>query len=449
METTTKFYAIDFQLKPDQLDSRLIRHELISSQQTCLRFCLQTAIINSTAIFSSLTPSEGFIVPTKQQYDLKFTGKGVEYFEIWLINILMTVLTLGIYSAWAKVRTNRYFYENTWLDDNNFEYLATPMMILKGRLIAVAVLIAYTIIQNIHVIGAAVMAAALFLAYPWIIWRSIKFNLRMLAYRNVRFSFGGELGKIYLYLFVYSLGPLLIGGVVALIFNFAMPEEQFEAAVGPVIIASILVMYLMVPFIQYIFTSYYIGNTLYGQGEFSTKLSVGKYYMTYLTVVLLMLGGILILGVIGGIVGVIWVAWGGAELQQDTAAANPLLVLLAVLGAYGLMIVASAFAKALVRVRLRKHVFDNTLLDNVHGLESTMQIGSLAKLYIVNILLLIFTLGFATPWVAVRVARYDAAHSSALVQGYLSYFVSELQGKQTSLGEELGEAFDIDMDLAL
>nr|WP_257713229.1 YjgN family protein [Vibrio neptunius] len=38
---------------------------------------------------------------------------------------------MGIYSAWAKVRTKRYFYGNTYVDNDNFEYHAVPMQILK------------------------------------------------------------------------------------------------------------------------------------------------------------------------------------------------------------------------------------------------------------------------------------------------------------------------------
>jgi len=40
----------------------------------------------------------------------EFRGDGMEYFKIWIVNILLTILTLGIYSAWATVRNNRYFY---------------------------------------------------------------------------------------------------------------------------------------------------------------------------------------------------------------------------------------------------------------------------------------------------------------------------------------------------
>jgi uncharacterized membrane protein YjgN (DUF898 family) len=33
----------------------------------------------------------------------EFTGKAGEYFGIWIVNVSLTLLTLSIYSAWAKV----------------------------------------------------------------------------------------------------------------------------------------------------------------------------------------------------------------------------------------------------------------------------------------------------------------------------------------------------------
>ena len=57
----------------------------------------------------------------------QFTGRAGEYFGIWFVNLLLSIVTLGIYSAWAKVRTERYFYGNTSLAGANFEYLASPI----------------------------------------------------------------------------------------------------------------------------------------------------------------------------------------------------------------------------------------------------------------------------------------------------------------------------------
>ena len=84
-----------------------------------------------------------------KSYPFFFSGSGGEYFRIWIVNLALTIITLGIYSAWAKVRTNRWFYGHTLLDNTPFSYLATPMQILKGRLIAAALLIAYTITSSV------------------------------------------------------------------------------------------------------------------------------------------------------------------------------------------------------------------------------------------------------------------------------------------------------------
>lgn len=72
---------------------------------------------------------------------MRFSGLTSEYFSIWLSNLLLSIVTLGIYSAWAKVRRLQYFYNHTYLDDYAFGYHADGLQILKGRLIVVATLI--------------------------------------------------------------------------------------------------------------------------------------------------------------------------------------------------------------------------------------------------------------------------------------------------------------------
>src|SRR4026207_2339411 len=73
----------------------------------------------------------------------EFRGNGGEYFRIWIVNLLLTIVTLGIYSAWAKVRRLKYMYRNTQIADSSFDYHGSPVAILKGRLVALVLLIAY------------------------------------------------------------------------------------------------------------------------------------------------------------------------------------------------------------------------------------------------------------------------------------------------------------------
>ena len=68
---------------------------------------------------------------------LRFTGSGGEYFGIWIVNLLLTILTIGIYSAWGKVRKKGYLYAHTRLAGDGFEFRASPLAVLKGRCMAV------------------------------------------------------------------------------------------------------------------------------------------------------------------------------------------------------------------------------------------------------------------------------------------------------------------------
>ncbi len=51
----------------------------------------------------------------------EFTGTAEEYFKIWIVNVGLTIVTFGIYSAWAKARKKRYLYGNTRLRGTAFE----------------------------------------------------------------------------------------------------------------------------------------------------------------------------------------------------------------------------------------------------------------------------------------------------------------------------------------
>src|SRR6476660_4938390 len=95
----------------------------------------------------------------KALHHFEFRGSGGEFFRIWIVNIALTLITLGVYSAWAKVRTRRYFYGNTFVAGTAFDYHASPLRILIGRLIALALFVGYNISAGISP----------FLSIPWII----------------------------------------------------------------------------------------------------------------------------------------------------------------------------------------------------------------------------------------------------------------------------------------
>src|SRR5437867_9989841 len=86
----------------------------------------------------------------ERQVQPEFTGTAAEYFRIWIVNLFFTLATLGIYSAWAKVRKRRYFYGSTRLDGDSFDYFASPKAILTGPSIAVAFLAIYAFAADLY-----------------------------------------------------------------------------------------------------------------------------------------------------------------------------------------------------------------------------------------------------------------------------------------------------------
>src|SRR5688572_15642093 len=128
--------------------------------------------------------------PAPNRHRFEFTGRTGEFFGIWFVTLVLSVLTLGLYSAWAKVRTERYFYGNTHFAGASFEYLASPIAIFKGRLIAYAVAIALGLCAHfqIWVVYIPLILAILGLL-PWLIQRTLRFRARYSAWRGLRFRF--------------------------------------------------------------------------------------------------------------------------------------------------------------------------------------------------------------------------------------------------------------------
>jgi uncharacterized membrane protein YjgN (DUF898 family) len=387
-----------------------------------------------------------FSLNEAEDLPIEFAGSGWEFFKIWIVNQILSILTLGIYSAWAKVRTNRYFYGNTRLGGSGFEYHAKPITILKGRLIAVGLLLIYVILGNALPMVNVVFTIALFLALPWIIWRSVNFNARMTSYRNVRFAFDGPLKEVYLYLLLIPLLPLFIaagiGAVAWLVF-----ESIDTSLIITLVMIAFLVFYLLIPYIQKSIAAYTINNYFYGQGELSANLSVGKYYMTYLAVIAWTLGFFVLFGVLVGL------AMGFSSIgmesvsdlsKGDMSSSNDVFLFGALPLMYLGMILLGFWLKAYVHTKLRNHVFSQIRLDSVLQLRSNMTVNRLFGLYVTNFLLLVITLGLAYPWVKVRIARFTADASKAMVHGSVDQYVTQQQSRQSALGEELGEAFDAD-----
>ncbi|MGH2399196.1 MAG: DUF898 family protein, partial [bacterium] len=74
-----------------------------------------------------------------------FYGSGGTLFGIYLRNILLTLITLGVYYFWAKTRTRTYLVSQCEFERDRFAWHGTGKELFKGalRLLAVGLPIAF------------------------------------------------------------------------------------------------------------------------------------------------------------------------------------------------------------------------------------------------------------------------------------------------------------------
>ena len=329
---------------------------------------------------------------TPRMSPFTFSGEGREYFGIWIVNILLSILTLGIYSAWAKVRNKQYFYGNTELESARFEYTADPKRILFGRLIAFAFFVVYSILSELSVVTALIAFGMLVAFMPWAIRQALRFNARYSNYRNVPFRFTGSLS----------------GAFVAFI---AWP------------VLAMLTLGLLTPMMLQRQQHFILDNHHWGTVPFHFSAPVSAYYMMSLKLAGCLIGGGLLL----------WV-----------------LALIGLPGFLVFMLVPALYLvlMALFSVTMANLKFNFTTLRTgrrEHAFEAYWDTSSYFQLILVNTLATLFTLGLFTPWAKVRAARYAAEHTEAMVDGSLDDIAAAEQEKTSTIAEGVGDLFDLDV----
>jgi uncharacterized membrane protein YjgN (DUF898 family) len=99
---------------------------------------------------------------------------------------------------------------------------------------------------------------------------------------------------------------------------------------------------------------------------------------------------------------------------------------------------------AYIQSRLYNLVWNNTKLEHIQFF-SNQRMRDLILLYLTNGIALLFTLGLATPWAQIRMARYRAEHMALSGETDWDKFVGEKKDASRALGEEIADMFDVDI----
>lgn len=407
---------------------------------------------------------------------VSFTGKAGDYFGIWIVNLLLSVVTLGIYSAWAKVRRMKYFYNNTLIDGVGFDYHAKPIAILKGRIIAFLVFLVYAVLSKFSPMLGAVLLIGLFLLSPWLIVRSMVFNARNTSHRGLRFDFSGktmEAAKVFIgypLLVVVTLGltyPFVAQRTNKFLFEnhaFGLSKFKFDALVkdfykvylkifGVLIIvgvvfsvgsAKLLSSFTPLQSLSQVHQSHQLTQTSQVKLNVNT-LDTSKNSSKFMNVASSTTNN------------------AEADTDEDSDAQKESQedkikqMATATIAKYGILVLAlfilipfliyflALFAMtAYISSRIHNLVWNNTSIEHV-GFFCNQRMRDLIWLYFSNMMALIFTFGLASPWVHIRMARYKAEHLALTGEKNWDNFVGERKESARALGGEMVDMFDMDI----
>jgi uncharacterized membrane protein YjgN (DUF898 family) len=153
---------------------------------------------------------------------LAFHGTGGALFGIFLLNTLLTILTLGIYSFWGKVKVRSYTWSKTEFEGDGFAYHGTGKELLVGFLKAMLVFgIPVALLNTVpRLIGPnAFLKFIPVLTYgiisvfvPVAMVGARRYRLSRTSWRGILFSFRGHTwGFVKLFLWGSFLSVITLG----------------------------------------------------------------------------------------------------------------------------------------------------------------------------------------------------------------------------------------------
>jgi uncharacterized membrane protein YjgN (DUF898 family) len=375
---------------------------------------------------------------------IRFTGSGSEYFRIWVVNLLLSIVTLSLYRPWAKVRRLRYFYANTLVDGHAFDFHGNPWKMLRGYLLVGAMLVAYSVAGRFSPTAALIALLILAVLWPALLRASMQFRLGNTSWRGLRFRFSGSLDGAY-----RAMLPLFVPTLLLAIIGLGVDDRQhppvwYLQALGVVMLIALV----LAPLAWWNFKRYQHDH--YGLGQWRTRLAIGPgrmYGLSLRVFGVFLLSAIVVMvvvGVGGAIVGAV-VAHGGqgGSLLQN----KPLfmaVIMVASLGIYFLMLVVPVpYAMA----RSQNLVWSNTRCDELQ-FDSRLRFEGLLWLTLKNWLLMLLTLGLYWPFAAVSFYRMRIESITPLLCGDLDQLQAQAAAQVTDAsGDAAGDMFGIDIGL--
>ncbi|WP_288379646.1 YjgN family protein [uncultured Massilia sp.] len=348
-----------------------------------------------------------------------FSGDGREYFRIWVVNLLLSLATLGVYSAWAKVRRLQYFDRNTHLAGATFDFHGNPRAVLVGRLLSVVLLAAYHYAFGFSTAFGVAVIIGLLAAFPYLMRGALRFRLGNTRYRGLWLGFDGSIAQAYL----AWLPPALV---------FVLPGALLAMYPGsPELAGLVLPFYVFWPLMHARLRRFQHAHLLFGDQHSGYAVKARSFYKPYLVVFVASLCAVIAMALIVGVTTYLADGRNGGLLGP---------IVSAVLVSYFMYLLAGPY----MVVRISNLAWSNTTFPGVR-IRSTLPVGAFMRLQTKNVLLTLVTLGLYRPFAVVDVYRFRLAHVQIEVDGDIEAFANHVAKRGGAAGDGAADGFGIDL----
>lgn len=355
---------------------------------------------------------------TSSQHKFVFHGKTGQFFIICLVNLLLTIVTFGIYMPWAFVKSRRYIYENMELNGVRFRYSATGgALFLSFFLLMLFFTLATIICSSINPLFSSFPIIVLIVLSPLMVVKGLRYQAMMTSLNNVRFGFHCRTGQA-MWVMLGLPAALVVASVIFLyLFNVILGQPSDLTTLIAHMVLVVVAGLLLIGVINGICYGKWMQllgkNARFGTQSFDITVSLKRCMKVGVLSMLILLPFIV---VIGKLIAPLYeqfafaMALGGMDAQSQQAVVAQYLTEITM--SYLLYFVGVILAATFVMTALRNIFINGLTLANTLRFRSSITFIDMLLQIVVMALVSMVTLGLAYPWAKIRFIRYLANHTS-------------------------------------
>lgn len=378
-------------------------------------------------------------------HTIRFTGSGSEYFRIWIINLMLMVLTFGLYYPWARVRKLRYFHGNTIVIGHPLDFHGNPRQMLRGFVLVSALMLLYGAAGRVSPESGMLAGLIVAAIWPALMRASLQFRLANTSWRGLRFEFTGSMKDAYM----VFLGPMLFAAGTTLLITLliAILPKRLVPATAPLAILLVVLALsaLLGPYTLWRLKRYQHGHFALGQLQTTCKATFGKVLSIFTKTSLLGLASLLVLGLAWALVAGTLRPQGMPKALGVSPDKSQLTLLL--LFFLGYLLITQVIVMPYFSSQMQNLVWTQTGNRRIR-FKSHLNWMRMSRLALKNWLLVLVTLGFYWPFAAVALAK---ARLQAIVvhtrQDPDALIAQASQGRIDATGDLAADMVGVDVGL--